>query len=176
MTFEQFHLTYKNRVRSYATGYRRKLGLRCSQTADDFEQACWLGVLSALPSWSAIGADSRIRHKSAFNWCAPSMRREMEKQLRVFAGSKPSGTGQIMFLEDSIDFGQFEGIDLDLPALIDLRRAIENDPKPKQVARFVLTAINPNEQATVAVSQKITRQAVCKAVRQTRERLRLALG
>jgi len=173
MKTAEFHSTYNRRVRAYAFLMAKKWGL-AAHMAEDLEQACWLGILEALPYWRP--SDGTRAHKSAFNWCAPVMCREMEKVIRTHHGMKPLSTGAIVNLTDSEDFASFEGRSIDIETAIDLKQALQNDPKPVHVARFVLTAINPNEQATVALGQKISRQAICMSVRRTRERLRLALG
>jgi len=173
MSPTEFHKTYSRRVRAYAATFCQKWGLPL-HIADDLEQACWLGIIDALPYWKP--SDGKRAHKSAFNWCAPSMRWEMEKVVRTHHGMKPSSAGPIEALTDSEDFTAFKGTSVDVESAIDLKRALENDPKPLHVARFVLTAINPNEQATVAVNNRVSRQAICMSVRRTRERLRLALA
>lgn len=169
----EFHKTYHRRVRSYAHLMAKKWGLP-AHIAQDLEQACWLGIIEALPYWKA--SDGTRAHKSAFNWCAPVMCREMEKVIRTHHGMRPLSSGKIEALTDSEDFSTFQGRSIDVESAIDLKQALQNDPKPIHVARFVLTAINPNEQAAVAVNNRVSRQAICMSVRRTRERLRLALG
>lgn len=173
MTVREFEDAFSSRVKAYAVLFARKWGLSRVLT-DDLYQACWIGICESLPYWKA--SDGSKAHKSAFNWCAGPMRKQMERVIRSHFGLKPVSKGIIKDLRADLDSTNEPASKPDLDSYIDLKNALENDPKPAHVARFVLTVVNPHERELVARSVRLTRQAVGMSVRKTRERLRLALG
>lgn len=171
MDFNSFLEKYGSRINAYVSRFRKAWRLP-TDFEDDLRQAAHIGAWGALPYWR-----EGIGHKSAFNWCAGPMRRNMERALRSHHGYKPCGSEAIREVCSEYVEGEYQA-DMGLGAeeTIDLKRILMADRKPAHVVRFIATALSPASGADIARASGISRQAVCISVRQTRKRLRMAMG
>lgn len=171
MTFDEFMSKYRQRLDSYVSRFCKAFRLP-GDLRDDLYQAAQIGVLLQIPSWRDY-----IGGKSAFNWCATAIRREMEQTVRRHHGLKIRSMDPIP--RDSLEFEETMAVDrgyCTIDETLDLKRALTADRKPAHIVRFIATALSPASGADIARFHGISRQAVCMSVSQTRKRLRLAMG
>lgn len=169
MTPTEFHRLYDKKLRAYVRRTHASFGLP-PYMREDMYQACWLSIGRTLKSWRPDGG------RSAFNWCASQMKKEMTAVWRAYFCNPKYGWRREInpFIEH---LGHREAIDapVDIDLVIDLKRILVREPRTAQTRRFIWSALNPNSGADLARQHNLTRQAANAALRTTRRHLRASL-